>query len=127
MWGSIAGAVYGGAEGYAYYETHGTPYSSLKQRLAHVPAEDGTRGVWSGKRGESDFILNEPIQLADGIKITKVTYKNGVPDFSPYQQAKVKIKGMTNRREPDGPGNNFELADAELAKIAEQYQNGKKG
>ena len=124
MWGAIAGAVYGGAEGYAYYETHGTPYSVLKERLKHVPAEDSTRGVWSGKRGESDFILNEPIQLADGTKITKVTYKNGVPDFSPYQQAKVKISGMTDQRY--GADGNFTKADEALAKQWTQTKhNGK--
>jgi hypothetical protein len=124
MWGAIAGAVYGGAEGYAYYETHGTPYSVLKERLKHVPAEDSTRGVWSGKRGESDFVLNEPIQLPDGTKITKVTYKNGVPDFSPYQQAKVKISGMTDQRY--GADGNFTKADEALAKQWTQTKhNGK--
>ena len=124
MWGAIAGAVYGGAEGYAYYETHGTPYSVLKERLKHVPAEDSTRGVWSGKRGESDFVLNEPIQLPDGTKITKVTYKNGVPDFSPYQQAKVKISGMTDQRY--GADGNFAKADEALAKQWTQTKhNGK--
>ena len=124
MWGTIAGAVYGGAEGYAYYETHGTPYSVLKERLKHVPAEDSTRGVWSGKRGESDFVLNEPIQLPDGTKITKVTYKNGVPDFSPYQKKKKKISGMTDQRY--GADGNFAKADEALAKQWTQTKhNGK--
>ena len=124
MWGSIAGAVYGGAEGYANYETYGTPYSAFKERMKHVPAEDSTRGAWSGKRGESDFILNEPIKLADGTTVTKVTYKNAVPDFSPFEHAKVKISGMTDKRY--GTDGNFAKADEALAKKWTQSKhNGK--
>ena len=48
--------------------------------------------------------------------MTKVTYKNAVPDFSPYQVAKVKIKGMTANRE-SGKDSNFYKANTELAKI----------
>lgn len=124
MWGSIAGAVYGGAEGYANYHKHSAPYSSLEARMKHVPAENSPKGRWSGARGESDFILNEPITLPDGTVVTKVTYKNAVPDFSPYQQAQVKITGMTDTRY--GTNGNFTKADEALAKAWTQSKhNGK--
>ena len=123
MWGSIAGAVYGGAEGYEFYEKHNTPYSKYNARLMRTPV-DSERGHWTGARGESDYILKEPIVLKDGTKITKITYKNAVPDFSPYQHAKVKITGMSDKRY--GSDSNFNKADEALAKIwTETKHNGK--
>ncbi len=109
MWGSIIGAVYGGAEGYDFYQKYNTPYSKYNARLMQTP-KDGSGGHWSGERGESDFILDEPIVRPDGTKITKVTYKNAVPDFSPFQEAQVKIPSMTNSR-----SRNFKQADEALA------------
>ena len=124
MWGSIAGAIYGGAEGYSNYLKYNTPYSSLSTRLKYVPSENSSLGKWSGARGESDFILNEPIRLADGRVVTRVTYKNAVPDFSPYQTAQVKISGMSDVRY--GANGNFTKADAELARVWTQSKhNGK--
>ena len=112
MWGAIIGTVHGGAEGYDYYQKYNTPYSSQQARINQTP-KNGKGGKWSGKRGESDFILDEPIVIKKGnktITIKKVTYKNGVPDFSPFQEAQVKIPGMTNSR-----ANNFRQADEVLA------------
>lgn len=109
MWGAIIGAVDGGAEGYDYYQKYHTPYTSYNARLMKTP-KDGSGGRWSGERGESDFILNEPIRLLDGTEVTKVTYKNAVPDFSPYQKAQIKILNMTNSRPK-----NFRQADKILA------------
>lgn len=124
MWGSITGAIYGGAEGYANYVKHSAPYSTLESRMKHVPSANSSKGQWSGARGESDFILNKPIKLSDGTVVTKVTYKNGIPDFSPYQQAQVKINGMTDIRY--GSDGNFTKADEALAKIWTQTKhNGK--
>ena len=94
-------------------EKYSAPYSEYHSRWNQTP-KDG--GYWSGIRGESDFILNIPIQLSDGTEITKVTYKNAIPDFSPYQEAKVKIEGMTNNRK-SGIINNFSKGDTELARI----------
>lgn len=111
MWGSIIGAIHGGAEGYDFYQKHGTPYSSYKTRIKKTPI-DGEKGKWEAERGESDYILNEPIELKDGTKITRVTYKNGVPDFSPFQKAQVKIPNMTNDRYA-----NFKQADEALAEL----------
>lgn len=123
MWGSITGAIYGGAKGYVNYHKYSAPYSTLKERMKHVPKQNSPNGRWSGKRGESDFILNEPIKLSDGTVVTKVTYKNAIPDFSPYQKAQVKIIGMSGRY---GANGNFAKADEALAKNWTQIKyNGK--
>lgn len=95
-------------------------YSDYHSRWSQTPSSKGT---WTGIRGESDFILDTPIKLADGTEITKVTYKNAIPDFSPYEHAKVEISGMTSERY--GSSGNFKKADKELAKRwTETKQNG---
>ena len=109
MWGAIIGTVHGGAEGYDFYQKYNTPYTQYNARLMQTP-KDGNGGKWKGERGESDFILDEPIIREDETKITKVTYKNAVPDFSPFQKAQVKIPNMTNSR-----SKNFSQADKALA------------
>lgn len=111
MWGSIIGTVYGGVEGYEFYHKFHTPYTSYYNRWKQTPV-NGDRGYWSGDRGESDFILNEPIVLSDGTEITKVTYRNAVPDFSPYQVAEVNVPHMINDRNV-----NYRQADEALAEI----------
>lgn len=110
MWGAVYGTIDSTIE--SYYQKYNTPYTKHSSRLKQTPKE-GAKGKWSGARGESDFILDEPIVRSDGTKITKVTYKNAVPDFSPYEKAQVKISKMTNKRY--GKGNNFEQADTALA------------
>lgn len=101
MWGAIIGSVYGGLEGYEYYHKFNAPYSTYKKRIDRTP-KNGNNGKWTGERGESDFIDS------DG---TKVTYKNGIPDFSPHAIAEVKIPDMTNSRPK-----NYRQADTALAK-----------
>lgn len=110
MWGSIYGLIDGTIEG--YYHKYSTPYTQYQDRLKQVP-KNGKNGTWTGKRGESDYVLNKPIELPDGTKITKVKYQNAVPDFSPYSKAEVKIPKMTNERYKSG--GNFEQADKALA------------
>ncbi len=110
MWGSIIGAVEGGLQGYQYYETHGTAYSSYKARIDRTPSTDSDRGYWTGERGESTFVLNEPITCKNGTVVSEITYKNGVPDFSPHALRQVKIKSMTDNR-----SSNFKQADEVLA------------
>ncbi len=110
MWGAIFGAIDGGVE--SYYQKFCTPYTKYQNRLKQVP-KDGDKGHWTGDPGESDFVLKDPIELPDGTKITKVTYQNAVPDFSPYQIAQVKIPNMTSKRL--GTGGNYEQADMALA------------
>lgn len=109
VWGAIVGAVHGGVEGYDHYQKYNTPYTEYDVRLQQTPKE-GNRGKWSGERGESDFILDEPIVRPDGTKITQITYENAVPDFSPYQEAQVDIPRMTGNR-----AQNFGQADQALA------------
>lgn len=110
MWGAIYGAVDGAEQ--AYYEKYSTPYTQYKNRLKKVP-KDGDKGHWNGERGESKFILDKPIELADGTVITEVNYQNAVPDFSSYAKAEIKIKNMTDQRL--GKGGNYEQADQALA------------
>lgn len=115
VWGSIIGAVYGGAEGYDFYQKYNTPYSKYNARLMQTPKDDEF-GHWTGGRGESDYVYDKAKMIKIGDKIyeikagTKVTYKNGVPDFSPFQEAQVKIPSMTNSRPK-----NFKQADEALA------------
>ncbi len=122
MWGSIVGAVHGGAEGYENYHKYNAPYSTREARIKQTPKNDEF-GHWSGKRGESTYIYdksktikigNENYEIKAG---TKVTYQNGIPDFSPYAKAEVKIE-MTKDRysiKKDGIVGNFEKADQALA------------
>lgn len=112
MWGSIIGAVQGGAEGYDNYQKHCAPYSSYAERLRQTP-KNGDRGNWTGERGESNFVLKEPIKLSDGTLIKEITYKNAIPDFSKYAKASVKIQCMTDARY--GTNSNFAQADEALA------------
>lgn len=109
MWGAIIGTVYGGAEGYDFYQKYNTPYSKYNARLMQTPKE-GNGGHWSGDRGESEFILDEPIVCSDGREIKSVLYQNAVPDFAPFQKVQVKIPKMTNSRPK-----NFRQADQALA------------
>ena len=120
MWGSIYGAIDGGAQGYDNFYRHYAPYTSLDNRLSQVPKE-GNGGHWTGERGESDFILDSPLTdksgnlILDqhGNEITRVPYRNAVPDFSEYALAEVKIPNMTNNR--INSGGNYEQANEALA------------
>lgn len=109
VWGAIVGAVYGGMEGYERYQKYNAPCTKYDARLQQTPKE-GNGGKWSGERGESDFIRNEPLVCQDGTRVTQVTYQNGIPDFEPYQKAQVNISNMTNNR-----AQNFKQADSALA------------
>ena len=118
MWGSIIGAVYGGAEGFDFYHKYNTPYSSYNMRFKQTPKND-EYGHWSGKRGESDYIYDKSktIKISEDRYVTvkagtQATYHNCVPDYSPYQTAQVKIPRMTDKRPK-----NFEQADEVLAKL----------
>ena len=111
MWGAIYGAIDGSVEG--YYQKYCTPYTRYADRIKQLQRIKSGICEWTGKIGESDFVLNEPIVLADGTTITRVTYRNAVPDFSPYAIAEVKIPNMTGDRYIKG--GNFDQADAALA------------
>lgn len=110
MCGAIIGTVYGGVDGYDYYHKYGAPYTSKADRIKFL--EDATKkaGKWTGKVGESDYILKKAIKLKDGTKVNRITYKNGIPDFSQYAKAEVDIKKMTGNR-----STNFKQADEVLA------------
>lgn len=116
MWGSIIGAVYGGAEGYDYYQKYNTPYSTKTIRFNQTPKTD-EYGHWTGERGESDYIYDKAktIRISEDRYVTveagtRVTYRNCVPDFSPFQEAQVRIPHMTDSRTT-----NFKQANEALA------------
>lgn len=116
MWGSFVGAVYGGAEGYDFYQKYNTPYSKYNVRIMQTPKDDEF-GHWSGDRGESNYVYDKSktIKISEDRYVTveagtKVTYRNGVPDFSSFQEAQVRIPSMTNNR-----AKNFKQADEALA------------
>lgn len=118
MWGSIIGVIHGGAEGYDFYHKYNTPYSSFSKRFDQTPVDDEW-GHWSGDRGESEYIYDrsKTIRISEDRYVTveagtKVTYRNCVPDFSPYQEAQVTIPSMTNSR-----SHNFNQADKALAEL----------
>lgn len=118
MWGSIIGVIHGGAEGYDFYHKYNTPYSSFNKRFDQTPVDDEW-GHWSGDRGESEYIYDrsKTIRISEDRYVTveagtKVTYRNCVPDFSPYQEAQVTISSMTNSR-----SHNFNQADKALAEL----------
>lgn len=124
MWGSIIGVVYGGAEGYDFYHKYNTPYSSYNKRLVQTPTDD-EYGHWSGEKGESDFIYDKQktIRISEDRYVTveagtKVTYRNCVPDFSPFKEAEVTIPSMTNSR-----AHNFNQADKALAELWTRTQH----
>lgn len=108
VWGSVIGAINGGVEGYQRYEKFNTPYTSKKQRIDRVPKNNGH---WTGKTGESTFISDEPIILDDGQIVDRITYVNGIPDFSKYSLRQVEISNMSSIREK-----NFNQADEILSK-----------
>ncbi len=117
MWGSIIRTIYGGAEGYDFYQKYNTPYSQYNSRLVQTPKDDEF-GHWTGERGESEYVYdksktirigNETYEVKAG---TRVTYQNSVPDFGPFEEAQVKIPNMTNSR-----SRNFKQANEALAEI----------
>lgn len=117
MWGSIVGAVYGGADGYEYYHKYNAPYTSLEDRV-NWANNHNKGGHWKGEPGQSDYILDSPIELPDGKIIKAVTYQNGIPDFSPFAEAEVKIPSMTQYRlTTNGVKGNYEKADEMLAQM----------
>lgn len=115
MWGALIGAVDGGAQGFDFYFKYGSPYSSYNARLMQTPKDDEF-GHWTGARGESDYVYDQPKTITVGNETyeipagTTVTYSNCIPDFSPFQEAQVKIPSMTNNRTT-----NFSQADEALA------------
>lgn len=89
------------------------PYVPKQERIMHTPVS-----YWSGERGNSKCWVNnnnaEQHLRANGLE--NIAYKNGVPDFSPFAVAEVKIENMNSER--DGILGNFSQA---FEKIADQF------
>lgn len=74
-------------------------YSSYKERISHVPAEESKKGSWIGVRGESVFVPSDPkvkAMLAE-YGLVGIKYTDGIPDFSPVSRT-VTIENMTSVR-----------------------------
>ena len=110
------------------YDAH-TDKVPLQTRIKCSPREDCDYGVYEAyggtdpSRGNGLFIPNnqtifDGVFPGEGVKNDAgqygVVYKDGIPDFSPYAVAEVKIDNMNEERK--GPTGNFRQADIELAK-----------
>ena len=91
-----------------------TPKNSTYQtRIKGTPGNPSENGRWTGERGESIFISEDPRVkgILDRHNVKGVEYKNGMPDFSPFAVGEVKLENMTDHRPT-----NFSEADTKLAK-----------
>ena len=85
--------------------------SSQKERVDKTPVNNG---VWTGVRGESTFIPDDPVLKKSLAKFGQegVRYKNGIPDFSPFAKGQVEITEMSTNRLK-----NFNKGDAKFADV----------
>ena len=86
--------------------------STYQMRIKGTPGNPSDNGTWTGERGESIFVSEDP-RVKDILKehnVKGVEYKNGMPDFSPFAVGEVKLENMTDHRPT-----NFSEADAKLA------------
>mgnify|MGYP000877503238 FL=1 len=91
-----------------------TPKNSTYQtRIKGTPGNPSENGRWTGERGESIFISEDPgvKGILDRHNVKGVEYKNGMPDFSPFAVGEVKLENMADHRPT-----NFSEADTKLAK-----------
>ena len=103
--------------------------STYKERIDRTPKDDGSRGEWTDKRGESKFIPNDDDikRILEKYGLDGIEYKDGIPDFSPCAEATVEIENMTdNRNGPPIEGCNFQQCDQKCAeKWNEQRRDGR--
>lgn len=91
----------------------GELYSSYQDRINQTPVASGN---WSGARGESLFKLNatsenrEANMILNKHDISGISYKNGIPEFSPIAIAEIDNPSMTVLRD-----DNYKKADSLLA------------
>lgn len=78
-----------------------TPKNSTYQtRIKGTPGNPSENGRWTGERGESIFISEDPgvKGILDRHNVKGVEYKNGMPDFSPFAVGEVKLENMADHR-----------------------------
>lgn len=90
--------------------------SSYEERIQQTPSE-GDRGIWMGDRGESLYVPSDTSmqELLSRYNAEGVQYENAMPDFSPFEEAKVQIDKMSPERY--GENGNFEQADTKCAEL----------
>ena len=98
-WGAVIGAGTGMVSGVVQYgkllKALKAPKTPIEAILAHTPV-DGNTGKWvDGTRGNGKFVPTDPEVKALLAKngLDGITYRDGVPDFSPFTEAKVEITG----------------------------------
>ena len=96
--------------------------TSVDERIRYTPADPNENGHWTGERGQSKFVSDNPDVNAVLQKYGKdgVEYRDGMPDFSPFVEGECIIDNMSVTRK-----DNFKQADTALAKqwAAETGQN----
>lgn len=103
---------------------HEKGYTTLEERIKETPAENCDYGEWTGERGQSKFIPNDPDVKDELAKFGKdgVKYKDGKPNFGPFSLVSVVIEMTENRYSKYVDGErivgNFEKA---FTAIAEQW------
>lgn len=76
--------------------------SSYDERIRHTPSLESNR--WTDKRGDSICLPRSEAarQIMEERGIYGVQYHNGIPDFSPFSEATVRIGHMTSARHSEG-------------------------
>ncbi len=98
--------------------------SSYETRIGQTPAVGNKKVQFEGARGESLCTLKPPPDsklesLLKDAGVGGVTYKNGVPDFTPFSKAEVEIDHMLGGKGTMGNKArdlNFQQANSKLAK-----------
>lgn len=87
-------------------------YSTYEERIKQTPRENTDRGDWSGGRGESEFSPSdgEIRGILDKYGADRISYTDGVPDFSEVSESTVEIGNMTENR-----AENFRQCDEKCA------------
>ena len=76
--------------------------SSYDERIRYTPSLESNR--WTDKRGDSICLPRSEAarQIMEERGIYGVQYHNGIPDFSPFSEATVRIGHMTSARHSEG-------------------------
>ena len=74
-------------------EEGGTMSFGMSRFFRRLPREEGTPGVWSGERGNSNWFLNDP-QVARITGGKGVPFREGVVDFSEWAERTISVDGL---------------------------------
>ena len=96
--------------------------STKEERIARTPSEDNQNVSFTGNRGDSKCVPNDPnsslAKTLNDCGVDGIEYKNGVPDFSPTSRGEVQIEHMNGGSGKMGTvarNSNFGQADSAMA------------